>query len=466
MIKKCVLICGISCAFLLADNQTATVSPVLPSNLPFRIKIEIADFSLPIGVQTYASGISNDKYVIIAGRLAGSHTFNLPFPPDGQNPFVFVIDPEKKSVSYRSLADPSSGLSQTQIDALSTVAPQYYQSGQTLYVCGGYGIDTASGQFNTKSSIASIDMEGLIHWVTHPSKKGKASKHIRFTSDPLLQIAGGYLTQTNPHLPTMLIFGINYTGTDFANVNGVYSMQIRRFNVVDNGHNFYVRPDVATSMQPFFRRRDLNIMPVMKKTKTTYEPALVALSGVFTTSPIEPNIWTVPIEISQTGDMFMPDPNAPSTFKQAMNNYECANVGLYSKKHNNMYLVLLGGLSYGFFDNTGTFQLDNFIGYINQVTTIQIDKHNNYQQFIMPDQYPFIASSVPGDFYRFGAGAKFFPAKNAPLFANKVVQLDELSRSKPTLIGYIIGGIQSPEQNLLMGTIASTYIFRVIYQPL
>ncbi len=466
MLQKTLLIFSaffLPLADLIAANQTDTVSPVLPSNLPFRIKIEIADFSLPIGVQSFASATCDGKFLILAGRVGGSHIFNLPFPPDGQNVFVFVVDPDHKTVSYRSLADPSSGLTQAQIDILSAMVPQFFQSGNTLYVCGGYGIDTATGQLNTKNALSAIDVPGLMHWVTHPNKKGKASKYIRQTFHPLLQITGGYMSQINPHLPVLLIFGHNYTGTDFSGVNGIYSNQVRRFQIIDNGHSLYVKPEESPSPDSNFHRRDLNVVPVMRKTSTSYEAALIALSGVFTTSPIEPNIWTVPVEISKTGHPFMSDPGNPATFKQAMNNYESANLGLYSKKNNLMYLVLLGGLSYGYFDNMGVFQLDNFIGYINQVTTIQIDKHDNYQQFIMPDQYPFIPS-MGGDFFRFGTSAKFFPAKKVPLFDNKVIQLDELP-SKPMLLGYIIGGIQAPEQNTISGTIASTYIFRVIYEP-
>ena len=69
----------------------------------------------------------------------------------------------------------------------------------------------------------------------------------------------------------------------------------------------------------------------------------------------------------------MADPNDPSTFKQGMNNYASANMGLYSKKTKNMYVIFFGGISYEFFQN-GSFQSNPELPFINQVTTIQINK--------------------------------------------------------------------------------------------
>ncbi|MBS0616211.1 MAG: hypothetical protein JSR58_06640 [Verrucomicrobia bacterium] len=455
---------GISLNLVWGDNQTDTISPILPSNLPFRIKIEFADFSLPMGVHSYASAIHEGKYLIIAGRISGAHPFNGNFPPTGQNTFVFVVDPKHGSVAYRSLADGSSGLTQAQIDLLSVTSPQSFQSGNTLYICGGYGIDTASGQFNTKNSLTAVDIPGLIHWVTRPRKKEKASSYIRQTFHPLLQVAGGYMDQINQHLPVLLVFGQNFTGSDF-NINGIYSEQVRRFRIIDNGRDLYIKPEASHAPDPNFHRRDLNVVPVIRKRPTSFEPGLIALSGLFTQTQFTPQAWTVPVEISKEGHAFMPDPNNPLTFKQGMNNYVCANLGLYSKKHDLMYLVLMGGISYGYFDSMG-FEVDAFLGYINQVTTIQIDKNNFYQQFIMPDEYPTILNPMMSDFLRFGAGARFFPSSHMPLFENGVIQLDKLD-SKPVLLGYIVGGIVSPAQDLLFDTTsASAYIFKVIYEPL
>ena len=50
------LILTVSSLTLSADDQTSTVSPILPgSELPFSVSIELADFTLPIGIQSFAS---------------------------------------------------------------------------------------------------------------------------------------------------------------------------------------------------------------------------------------------------------------------------------------------------------------------------------------------------------------------------------------------------------------------------
>jgi hypothetical protein len=61
----------------LAQNQTPTVSPILSgSDLPFRVSIERADFSLPVGLQSYVSAIYQGKWLLLAGRTNGMHDFN------------------------------------------------------------------------------------------------------------------------------------------------------------------------------------------------------------------------------------------------------------------------------------------------------------------------------------------------------------------------------------------------------
>ena len=53
--RLCVIVLGVFgwMSPALAQNQTPTVSPILPgSDLPFRVSIESASFSLPSGLQS------------------------------------------------------------------------------------------------------------------------------------------------------------------------------------------------------------------------------------------------------------------------------------------------------------------------------------------------------------------------------------------------------------------------------
>ncbi|HSW74008.1 MAG TPA: hypothetical protein VLG71_02535, partial [Candidatus Limnocylindria bacterium] len=165
--------------------------------LPFQLTIELTDLQIPGGVQSGATGQQGSKYLILAGRTNGLHGFNASgnFPPSQQNRRVFVVDTCSGKVSYRSLDDPRSGLNQAQIDTLSVVAPQSYQQGDTLYMTGGYGIDSASNTLSTKDTLSAINVSGLIHWVTHPNSSCKASEFIRQIHDPVFQVTGGAMFQ-------------------------------------------------------------------------------------------------------------------------------------------------------------------------------------------------------------------------------------------------------------------------------
>lgn len=117
----------------------------------------------------------------------------------------------------------------------------------------------------------------------------------------------------------------------------------------------------------------------------------------------------------------------------------------------------------------GTFQTDSEIPFINQVTTIKIDEHGNYIQYLMDEEYPVILStqSNPGNQLLFGAGAQFIPAADLEkvIYPNGAFKLDKLK--KPMLLGYIVGGIEStlPNTNSQSDSAASPYIFTITLEP-
>ena len=445
------------------DNQTDTVSPVYPPNaVPFVVSIELADFSLPLGIQSYVYAIFDGKWILLSGRTNGLHGFDPSgdFPPSSQNTVVYVVDPSNGVSWQRSLLDPSLGLSQQQIDCLSATSCEANQVGNTLYVVGGYGVDTPTGTFGTKSTLTAIDLPSFTQWVMQ-SGSAAPKKPIRTISHPLLQVTGGYMGQGKGHLLTLLIFGQNFDGDYSPSSNGNYTQQVRSFRILDNGKSLYIEPKIAKGQNPNYRRRDLNVVPILQKKGGQLQSAFVAYAGVFTLSG---GAWTVPVTISQDGNSNMSlDPNA---FQQAMNQYICPNFGLYSVKSNEMYTVLPGGISYGFFEN-GVFETDSELPFINQVTTIKIDSKGQFSQYIMENQYPLILStfSNPGNPLLFGAGAQFFASGNLPAFDNGVLQLDKLNGR--ILVGYIVGGIQStlPNTNTSSDSAASPYIFSVYLQP-
>lgn len=450
---------------LYADNQTATVSPIQPeTNLPFRLRIQLSDFSLPTGIHSGSYGVHKDKWLFIGGRTNGLHGFDPVnnFPPENQNTTVYVVDIKHKKVYAKSLFDPTANLTQAQIDTLSVTSPQFYQTGKTLYITGGYGIDTASNQFTTKDVLTAIDIHGLIEWVMKPKKDDTAAQHIRQTTHPIVQVTGGYMDQ-NFKGDTLLIFGQNFAGPYEDSSNGIYTNQVRRFRIHDDGRKLSVHVKGSSTPNPSFRRRDLPVCAVMQDVLGFPLENFIAFSGVFTESG---GVWTVPVEVSSKGVPFMADPNAGSTFKQGMNNYVCPTISMYSEHRKTQYVAFIGGISFGYFQN-GVFTTDPEDPFINQVTTISRDKNGQYNQYLMSAEYPTLISTGPnpGNTLLFGAGAEFIPVRHVADYRNGVLKFDKIKKSR--LIGYVVGGIQStlPNTNTKADSTASPYIFEVYFDP-
>ncbi len=464
---------------LCAENQTPDVSKIHSDrSLPFRIKLKKTKFKLPVGLQSYVHGVHDDKWLLIAGRVDGLHGFvsnsSNNFPPNLQNTTVVVIDPMSKKSFTRSLLDSNSGLTQEQIDLLSVTAAQAYQLDNTLYITGGYGVDTSTGQFNTKNSLTAINIPGLMHWVINPHRGETAAEHIRHIFDDVFKVTGGYMNKIGDH-STLLIMGNEFNG--FYNnssqqppVFQQYTEQVRRFRIHDDGVNlsFTSESSLPAIPDPNYRRRDLNVVPIVKKEGKKLKQSFSVFSGVFTPSV---GIWTVPVEITAKGKPSMADPLLPSTFKQGMNNYDCATFGMFSEKTGEMFVLLLGGISYGFFkeiDGHFSFETDSDFPFINQTTAIKIDRHGNYtQHFIKDGSFPFIPSKVvnAGNQLLFGTEAEVILFKSVPKYQNYVIKLDEIK--KPTFIGYVVGGIQSTLRNTKTraDSSPSPYLFKVILEP-
>lgn len=447
-----------------AANQTLELSPILSqASLPFEVKIEQIQKQLPVGLHSGAYGIYKGLWVFIGGSTLGLHGFGLdPFPEQGQNTNVYVINSATGSTCSRSLSDPYSELTLQQIDSLSTISPEFYQSNNTLYMTGGYGVDRETASIGTKPILSALYLPGIVEWTCKSSTSKPFAQSLRQLRHPIFQIAGGTMYPLNGI--SHLVFGQNFTGIYTDSSNGAYSMQIRRFKIVDNGGQLAVTIYESKPAQPNanYRRRDLNILPTMLISNNRLQQGLIALAGVFTTSN---GVWTVPVTIDPEGQPFMENPQAATAFKQGMNQYISAAVSLYSKKNQSSYYLLLGGISYEFYDN-GVLNEDSQLPFINQITTVRRDKNNHFTQHFMKNQYPVIRSTDvnPGNQLLFGASAYFIP-ENISKYPNGVFNLDNIR--KPTTIGYIVGGIQStlPNTNTQADSAASRYIFKVVLTP-
>ena len=456
-------------SFLQANNQTNTIdTPIPETTLPFRIRIAQANFSFPVvsnqdgttssGIQAFGYGAYKNKRIFLAGRTAGVHWLNNTnsFLPSQQNTYIYVLNLDTNTISYRSLEDPSSLLSQNDIDILSVVAPQSVQLGDFLYLVGGYGYNHTISNFETSNVATVIDLPKAINWVANGEDSFLSC--ITYIEDPYLQVTGGGALNANRHKPILLCLGQNFEGSYTLSSNGQYTNQIRGFYFLNSSTDSIIKA-TQYPQDENYRRRDLNTVPIIKKENNTYVPALVCFSGVFTP---DTGVWTVPIIVDEEGDSYMQNPDDPDTIKQGMNAYHCAHASLFSIKDNKSFVLFFGGITFQYYEN-GLYITDTLIPFTNNVTTITIDKNMKMQQYLMSAEFPTINypnSSAPS---YFGTHGKFIPMYNEQ-FLNEVIAFDKLFIGKEVLIGYIVGGIQSSGRNTggVPGTsIPSSYIFEV-----
>jgi hypothetical protein len=443
-----------------AFNQTSDLSPVvIGGTLPFATQIQSSSWSgdtLPT-LQSFARAEFNGQWLLIGGLTSGMHSLADGFLPEYQNTSVYVIDPNTQHVWSRSLASPSSGLTQDQIDSLSSTNAQFTQQGSHAYIVGGFGQSTTTGEYQTYSTLTSIDLPGLIGWTKGGA--GVAADDIRQISDPLFQVTGGEMVSTS-NGKMHLIFGQNYPSSYEPRQQGTYTEQVRTFTIADTPASLSVSNIIYHTPQDDFHRRDLNVVPIIQNQGGQLVQKVQALAGVFTPSF---GTWTVPVTIDADGNATEPDPLATGTFKQGMNSYRAAHIELYSASTNTMHSLQLGGISYLYYDPASHATAeDPEIPYINDLTDIITDAAGHTTQYLLPASYPSIAAPTNSSPLLFGAEAEFFLKDGIATYSNGVIDLDALSG--PTLIGYIFGGIAADAPNGGM-TSASNELFPVIVTP-
>jgi hypothetical protein len=410
-------------------------------------------------------GEYDGKWLFMAGRTNGLHGFNgaMPnenFPEVFQNREVWVVDIANRQTWSRSLEDAASGLSDALVASLSPANTQFYQAGDSLYITGGYGVDE-NDEYVTFDTLTAIDLPTLGAWVTDGT--GAAADSVRQIEDPLFQVTGGDMYSVGGR--THLVFGQDFQGPYRPASNGVYTNQVRSFDIVDDGTNLSIANVSSSTPDDAYRRRDLNIFPVLGPDGGGgVEEGLVVLSGVFTTTN---GAWTVPVEIDADGNPTMADPDAPETFKQGFNGYHSAKLGLFSEATGEMYEVLFGGISLQYLDEaTGMVITDNQLPFVNDVTAIEIDADGNFSQHHL-GWFPEM-TDLDGNRIRFGANSEFLRADGITAFDNDVIDLDQFAG--PTVLGHIFGGLaaNAPHTRVSPSTLssASNQVWEVVLIPI
>jgi hypothetical protein len=144
------------------------------------------------GLQAYAFGQANGKWLIVGGRLDGLHRRQpfASFDVAGNNNQLIVVDP----IAKQRWTAPLTALSVNLQEQLSATNMQFEQEGNYLYIIGGYGYNTNTASRKTFNFLTAIDVPAVISAVISGSS---ITNHFRQISDANFAVTGGHLKKIN-----------------------------------------------------------------------------------------------------------------------------------------------------------------------------------------------------------------------------------------------------------------------------
>ena len=393
--------------------------------VPFEISLEPIDIDNLGGIQSYAYGQANGKWLIIGGRLDGLHRRQpwAAFDIAGHNNQLVVIDATNKQKWSAHLTSLPTAIQ----EHLSTTNMQFYQKGNYLYILGGYGYSATARDHITFDKLTAVKVSDVINAVI---QKSSFLSYFRQISDAQFQVTGGRLKQINQTY--YLLGGQKFMGryNPMGPNNGPgftqeYTNAIRKFKIFDNGTTLtvnHLNPHIDAAN---LHRRDYN---AEQQILTNGAEGITMFSGVFQTNVDLPFLNSVTIDSNTY--------TVDNSFQQYYNHYHCPVLPIYSEKTKEMHTVFFGGIAQ-FYDSMGTLVQDDNVPFVNTIARVTRDKNGKMAEFKLPVAMPSLL----------GAGAEFIPNLNFPHFENEVFKMDSISKDS-TLIGYIFGGIASSAPNI------------------
>jgi hypothetical protein len=159
---------------------------------PFGIHIEPMTITGLGGLQAYAFGQDSGKWLIIGGRLDGLHRRQpfAAFDIAGNNNQLIVVDP----ATQQQWSAPLSSLSVALQEQLSSTNMEFHQTGNYLYIIGGYGYHAATASRKTFDKLTAVDVPAVIRAIIAGTSY---TSYFRQISDPQFAVTGGHLKKIN-----------------------------------------------------------------------------------------------------------------------------------------------------------------------------------------------------------------------------------------------------------------------------
>jgi len=419
------------------------VFTVKAQNTPFDIQIAPIQVAGVGGLQAFAFGQHEGKWLIVGGRLDGLHRRQpfASFDIAGHNTQLIVVDPSGNQSWTASLNVLPASIK----EQLSSTNMEFFQEEDFLYLIGGYGYSDTAGDHITYPNLTAINITQTIQAIQNGLS---VLPFIRQIKDDKLAVTGGYLHKIYDtyHLVGGQKFIGRYNPMGPNNGPGFiqeYTNAIRKFTLEDDGNILKITHHVEIYDRAQLHRRDYNVAPqIMPDGKE----GLTAFSGVFQENVDLPFLTCV--NIDSDGYAVQPE------FNQYYNHYHCAHIPLYSAKDNEMHTLFFGGIAQ-YYDENGLLVRDDNVPFVNTIARVTRQSDGYMAEYKLPVTMPELL----------GAGSEFIPKPDLPFYENGVLKLDELNQDT-TMIGYIYGGISSSAPNIFFtntGTQsqASSQIFKV-----
>lgn len=412
----------------------------------FDVSIEEITIENMPPIHSFAWGQSNGVWLLIGGRINGLHGFmpNSSFPKSTQNTFLYVVNPQNNTVYSASVQT----LPALIADQLASSNLEFYQDNGKLYVIGGYGVSSVTNSPITFPNICSIDVEAVIQSIMNNTD---FSAYIKQINNENLAVTGGHLKKINNTY--FLVAGHRFDG--LYNHQGMpmytqkYTNQIKQFTIEDSDNAFKINNYLATTDTLELHRRDYNLVPQIMP---NYKMGLTAFSGVFRYQSNTPFLNCV--NIDENG-FYQPNTN----FNQLLNHYHCATVPIFDSTFNAMHTLFFGGMAMYKYNTNNTLELDTLVPFVNTISKVTRTADGTTTETALPIKLPALL----------GTNAEFIPLLTVQNYENHVIKLNSLPSNQKTLIGYMVGGLESISPNVFPNNYEdsspSSRIFKIFIEP-
>jgi hypothetical protein len=413
----------------------------------FQLEITPVEFDNFPALHSFVHGTdSQNNWVLIGGRTDGLHKrrpFEA-FDPEFNNLSIYKVDMDSKTIWEAGIQ----GLEPALVDQLQSSNMEYHQIGQRLILMGGYGYSQISQAFVTYPSFIIVDLELLSDAIENGQPIAPAFEQV---DDNRAAVTGGQLQYIEDKF--YLVGGHRFDGA--YNPHGPdhgpgfsqeYTNEIRIFEL-----DFDANPTAIVNYEAIFdetnlHRRDFNLMPQIFENE---ELGLTAFSGVFQHNVDLPFLNIVDIK----GDQY----TVNNDFSQLLNQYHTARISLYSQTQQKNTSVFFGGIGQYYFDAQGQLVNDTDVPFVKTVSVVERNANGELNEYRMPFEMPGYL----------GAAAEFINNNDATYFENIIFDQDAMGENNKFLLGYIIGGIESTQPNVLFQneelSHASDQVFAVYY---